>query len=375
MIKNLRRNKIQKEQAILLVKQMELNADTLSEYQTYMLRKRLFILGLIVAASLLGSYAITLGPLKISIIEVYSTLLHRFVPDCFPPPSELAERTIWYMRFPRLLMGLATGFNLAVAGAVMQPLLRNPLASPFTLGISAGAGFGAALAILFGKGLGGGGYFVVVNAFIFSLLSSLIILGLTRYKSSSPQNMILAGIALSYLFQAGTTMMQYFAESWAVTEVVFWLVGSLSKATWSSLRIILLVTVCCVPYLLMKSRELNVMIAGDEVSESLGVNVKRTRILLLVIASLLTSTTICFTGTIGFIGLVAPHISRMILGGDNRYVIPSAGLIGALLLSGADIAAMNIIPPVVIPIGVMTSFMGVPLFIYLIMKNRNEFWQ
>jgi iron complex transport system permease protein len=346
----------------------------LTGYKKYTGRKRWFILGLIAAIGLLGTFSITLGPLKISIPQVYSTLLHQFLPKYFSAPSELAQRAVWYMRLPRLLMGLTAGFSLAIAGAVMQPVLRNPLASPFTLGISAGAGFGAALAILFGQGMGGGTYFVVINAFIFSLFTAFIILGLARYKGATPGNMVLAGIALSYLFQAGTTMMQYFAESWAVTEVVFWLVGSLGKSTWSSLRFMLPVMLCCVPYLLLKSEDLNVINTGDDVAQSLGANVERTRIILLVVASLLTATTICFTGTIGFIGLVAPHISRMILGGDNRFVVPAAGLIGALLLSGADIVAMNIIAPTVIPIGVMTSFMGVPLFIYLIMKNRSEFW-
>ena len=279
------------------------------------------------------------------------------------------------MRLPRLLMGLAAGFNLAIAGAVMQPVLRNPLVSPFTLGISAGAGFGAALAIILGKGLGGGVFFVVINAFAFSLLTALIILGMSRYKGATPGNMVLAGIALSYLFGAGTTVMQYFADSWAVTEVVFWMVGSLGKATWSSLRFVLPVMSVCVPYLLLKTEDLNVMNAGDDVAASLGANVRRARVLILMAASLLTATTICFTGTIGFIGLVAPHMARMILCGDNRFVVPAAGLVGALLLSGSDLVAMNIIPPTVIPIGAMTAFMGVPLFLYLIMKNRSESWR
>ena len=352
-----------------------MDTGVLSEYKRYSGRKRLFVLALMVAICLLGSFSITLGPLAVSIPEVYSTLFHRLLPDFFSTPSELVERTIWYMRLPRLLMGLCAGFSLAVAGAVMQPVLRNPLASPFTLGISAGAGFGAALAILFGKGVGAGTYFVVINAFAFSLFTSFLILGMSRYKGASPGSMVLAGIALSYLFSAGTTVMQYFAESWAVTEVVFWMVGSLGKSTWSSLRFVLPTMLICVPYILSKSEDLNVINSGDDVAESLGANVKRTRIFMLAAASLLTATTICFTGTIGFIGLVAPHIARMILGGDNRFVVPAAGLIGALLLGGSDIVATNIIPPAVIPIGVMTSFMGVPLFIYLIMKNRSEFWQ
>jgi iron complex transport system permease protein len=352
-----------------------METDILIEYRRYAGRKRLFIFSLMAAIGLLGTFSITQGPLTLSISEVYATLLNRFFPDYFSTPGELAERTIWYMRLPRLLMGFAAGFNLAIAGAAMQPVLRNPLASPFTLGISAGAGFGAALAIIFGKGLGGGVFFVVINAFIFSLLTSLMIMGMSRYKGATPGNIVLAGIALSYLFGAGTTVMQYFADSWAVTEVVFWMVGSLGKATWSSLRFVLPVMLVCVPYLLLKTEDLNVMNAGDDVAASLGANVKRARFLILTAASLLTATTICFTGTIGFIGLVAPHIARMILGGDNRFVVPAAGFVGALLLSGSDLVAMNIIPPTVIPIGVMTAFMGVPLFLYLIMKNRSEFWR
>ena len=187
--------------------------------------------------------------------------------------------------------------------------------------------------------------------------------------------MVLVGIALSYLFSAGTTVMQYFAESWAVAEVVFWMVGSLARSTWTNLQFVFPIMLVCVPYLLLKSEDLNIMNAGDDIAESLGANIRRNRILILMAASLLTATIICFTGTIGFIGLVAPHISRMMLGGDNRFAIPAAGCIGALLLTGSDMVAMHIIAPTVIPIGVMTSFMGVPLFIYLIMKNRSEFWQ
>jgi iron complex transport system permease protein len=348
--------------------------EVLNEYTKFTGRKTLFIVGLIVVIVLLVGVAITLGPLKMSFFEVYSTIMHRFLPGIFSAPSELAERTLWYVRLPRLLMGISVGFSLAVAGAVMQPVLRNPLASPFTLGISSGAGFGAALAIILGKSLSGGTYFVVANAFVFSLLTSFIILGLSRFKGATPETMILAGVALSYLFGAATTLIEYFAEAQAVKEVVFWLVGSLAKGTWNSLRFILPVILVCTPFLIVKSWDLNVMSAGDEAAKSLGVNVERTRIILMVVASLLTATTVCFTGTIGFIGLVAPHITRMIIGGDNRFVVPASGFVGALLLVGADIVAVNMIAPVVLPIGVMTSFMGVPLFIYLIMQRRREYW-
>jgi iron complex transport system permease protein len=346
----------------------------LSEYTRFTARKIAFIVALAVAIVLLGSFAVTLGPLKMSIAQVYSTILHRFLPGIFSAQSELADNIMWFIRIPRLFLGLAAGFSLAIAGAVMQPVLRNPLASPFTLGISSGAGFGAAVAIILGKSFGGGSYFVVVNAFVFSLLTTFVIIGLSRFKGATPETMILAGIAISYLFGAATTFLEYFAEAQAVKEIVFWLVGSLARATWSSLLIMFPVILCCITLLIVKSWDLNVMSVGDEAAKSLGVNVERTRILLMVVASLLTATTVCFTGTIGFIGLVAPHITRMIIGGDNRFVVPASGFVGALLLVGADIVAVNIIAPIVLPIGIMTSFMGVPLFIYLIMKKRKEYW-
>ncbi len=349
--------------------------DVFAEYKRYAGQKRLWLLALLAAVGLLSTVFITLGPLDMTVCEVYATILNRFFPDYFSTSGELAQRTVWYMRMPRLLMGLCAGSGLAVAGAVMQPVLRNPLASPFTLGISAGAGFGAALAILLGKGLGQGSCFVVLNAFVFALGTAFIILGLSRYKGAAPGTMILVGIALSYLFSAGTTAMQYFADSWAVAEVVFWMVGSLARSTWGSLKFVIPVMLVCIPYLLSRSRDLNVMNAGDDVAQSLGANVGQNRIMMLTAASFLTATIICFTGTIGFVGLVAPHISRMIFGADNRFAVPGAGLTGALLLTGSDMAAMHIIAPTVIPIGVMTSFMGVPLFIYLIMKNRSDFWQ
>ncbi len=346
----------------------------LDAYIRYTWRNTLFIIALTVLLLILGTVTIVLGPLKMSIADVYATIFHRFLPSLFSTPGELAERTIWYIRLPRLIMGIAAGFSLAISGAVMQPVLRNPLASPFTLGISAGAGFGAAIAIVFQKSFGTGTFFVVSNAFVFALVTAFVILALSRYKGATPETMILTGVAISYLFHASTTLMEYFADAWAVREVVFWLVGSLAKATWGNLAYILCVLLFCTPVLIYKSWDLNVMSIGDDAARSLGTRVQKTRMLLMVVASLVTATTICFTGTIGFIGLVAPHITRMIIGGDNRFVVPASGLLGALMLAGADILAVNIISPTVIPIGVMTSFMGVPLFIYLIIKRKRETW-
>ena len=355
---------------VIKLNQKSDNKSLLSDYKRSNRKKFLFITILMIAIICFSLFAITIGPLDMTIQDSYQVIAHKVLGDLVDDPGESIERIVWFVRIPRLLTSLLVGFSLAVVGAVMQPILRNPMASPFTLGISSGAGFGAALAIILGKSIGRGSYYIVVNAFLFSLLTSFIILLLSKKKGATPQMMILIGIALSHLFTACTTVMQYFADSWATAEVVFWMVGSLSKGTWGALKYIFPVVIVCVPFLIIRSWDLNSIGAGDEAAKSLGVNVERTRTTLMIVASLVTSTAICFTGTIGFIGLVSPHITRMIIGGDNRFVVPVSGLVGALLLSVSDIIAMNIIAPVVIPIGVMTSFMGVPLFIYLIIKRR-----
>ncbi len=344
--------------------------NVLLDYRKTHLKKVFFIVLLVVSIIVFSSFAITVGPLEMTTKEAYQVVLHKVIPNLVSSPGECIENTVWFVRVPRVITSLVVGFSLAVAGAVMQPVLRNPMASPFTLGISSGAGFGAALAIILGKSIGSGSYHVVANAFFFSLLTSFAILLLSKRKGTTPEMMILIGIALSHLFTACTTVMQYFADSWATAEVVFWMVGSLSKGTWQTLKYMFPVALICIPFLIIKAWDLNSISAGDDAAKSLGVNVEKTRLILMIVASLVTSITICFTGTIGFIGLVAPHITRMIGGGDNRFVVPASGLVGALLLAISDIVAMNIIPPVVIPIGVMTSFMGVPLFIFLIVRMK-----
>ncbi|MHC1572949.1 MAG: FecCD family ABC transporter permease [Candidatus Syntropharchaeales archaeon] len=286
----------------------------------------------------------------------------------------LADVCVWNLRLPRIFLGIIAGIGLGLAGAVMQGILRNPLASPYTLGISSGAGFGASLAILAGAGIVSGKYLIIGNAFVFALLVSFTILGLSSRKGATPETMILAGIAMMYLFGAMTTILQYFGEAEAVKEAVFWMVGDLNRSSWPVVTIILGTLVCCTPLLMMRSWDLNVMGAGDETAKSLGVNVKRTRIITMVVSTLLVATIVSFTGTIGFIGLVAPHMTRLAIGGDNRYVLPVSGLLGAVILISADLVARRIIAPVILPVGAVTAFMGAPLFLYLIMRRRREYW-
>ncbi len=344
-----------------------------AEYQRFIGRKMLFLAALASGIVLLAGYAATRGSANIGVIDVYYTILAKFFPQHFQT-TWFSDTIVWGLRLHRILLGIVGGMGLAIAGAVMQGILKNPLASPFTLGISSAAAFGAAMAIIMGAGFVGGEWLIIGNAFIFTLLAAGAVYGLAKYKGITPETMILAGIAISYLFSAMTSFLQYIGHAEQVQEVVFWSMGSLGRSSWDKVWIVSAVIAICFPYLLIKSWDINAMGAGDETAKSLGVNVERTRVICMMLVSLITASVICFTGTIGFIGLVAPHITRMAIGGDHRFLLPASALVGSLLLLGADTLARTILAPVILPVGIMTAFLGVPFFIYLFMRRKREFW-
>lgn len=344
------------------------------QYVEFTGRKIFFIILLLILITLLAGFSATLGAAPITMGEVYATVFHRFFPNYFET-TDLAHIVVWDLRLPRILLAIIAGIGLALAGAVMQAILRNPLASPFTLGISSAAAFGATLAIILGIGFGfAGGTLVVVNAFIFTMIASLLIFSLASYKRATPETMILVGIAMSFTFSAATSLLQFFGCPEKIAGVVFWMFGCLGGATWTNITLISLVLLACVPYLLWKAWDLNALGAGDETAKSLGVNVERVRLVSMLLASFVTATIICFTGIIGFIGLVCPHIARMIIGGDQRFLLPASCILGAVILLGADTLARTIISPMIIPVGIMTAFFGGPLFIYLLLRRKGEYW-
>jgi len=343
------------------------------KYQRFVGRKMLFLILLVMGIALLAGVAATLGSANISVLDVYSAILSRFFPGSFQT-SWFADTIVWGLRLHRILLSIVAGMGLAIAGAVMQGILKNPLASPFTLGISSAASFGAALAIVLGAGFVGGEWMIIGNAFVFTLLASMTVYGLAKYKGITPETMILAGIAIMYLFQAMTSFLQYVGHAEQVQEVVFWMMGSMGRSSWDKVWIVTAVIAICFPYLLLKSWDINALGAGDETATSLGVNVEKTRVICMMAVSLITASVICFTGTIGFIGLVSPHITRMVIGGDHRFLLPASALVGGLILLAADTAARTILAPVILPVGIMTAFLGVPFFVYLFMKRKKEFW-
>ncbi|MCU0637814.1 MAG: iron ABC transporter permease [Methanothrix sp.] len=344
-----------------------------AEYQRFVGRKALFLGFLLLGIIFLAGVAATLGSANISVLDVYTAILARFLPGQFQS-NWFSDTIVWGLRLHRIILSVIAGMGLAIAGAVMQGILKNPLASPFTLGISSAASFGAALAIVLGAGFAGGEWIIIGNAFVFTLLASMTVYGLAKYKGITPETMILAGIAIMYLFQAMTSFLQYVGQAEQVQEVVFWMMGSMGRSSWDKVWIVSVVIALCFPYLILKSWDINALGAGDETATSLGVNVERTRVICMMLVSLITASVICFTGTIGFIGLVSPHITRMVMGGDHRFLLPASALVGGLLLLAADTAARTILAPVILPVGIMTAFLGVPFFVYLFMRRKKEFW-
>jgi len=350
------------------LEQRAYSEEILSEYERSTRKNLFFILILAGAIIITALIAVTIGPLDISIIDSYKIIFSHIVSGGSARTGTIADNAVWLVRLPRVLAGILTGFGLGIAGGVMQPLLKNPMASPFTLGISTSAGFGASLAIAFGAVIGISTVSVVASAFFFSMLSIVIILLISRWKNAAPQVIILTGISISYLFNAGISILQYFVDPIYTKEMTLWMTGSLYKGSWDNLKYIFPLILIISLYLIVKSKDLNAISSGDEVAKSIGINLKRTRISLLVASAVITATLVSFMGTIGFVGLVAPHMVRMIIGGDNRFVVIGSGLAGALLIIISDIIALHAMTPIVLPIGIITTVMGVPLFLYLILK-------
>ena len=295
---------------------------------------------------------------------------------------------VWDIRMPRIFAAIISGCALGLSGLATQGLLRNPLASPFTLGISQGAAFGAAFSIVM---LGAGGmqasalrtagvasyfinsvYAVTIFAFIGSFAATLIILGFARIRKMTPETIILAGVALSSLFTSGTILVQFFATDVEIATVVFWTFGDVGRSSWSEIGILCIFTVGAVVYYLLNRWNMNAMAISEESAKALGVEVQRFRLTGMVVASLIAALTTAFHGVIAFLGLLAPHIGRMLVGNDYRLLVPFSCIIGALLLLTADVCSRLLVGSGTLPVGVLTSFMGAPLFLYLLIKGLRK---
>ena len=315
----------------------------------------------------------------------YETPLPELVRGVFGRAADKSVNTVVRsLRLPRICTALLGGAGLGICGCVLQSVLRNPLASASTLGISQGASFGAAFAIVvLGAGIQSGSstagamsftspVTISVCAFVCSMAVSLVILALSRLRSITPEAMVLAGVALSSLFSGASTLLQYFADDTSLGAVVFWTFGNLGSASWKDLRFISVVFVLSFIYYMYNRWNYNAMEAGYDTAKSLGVDTKKVMVASMAVCSLSAAVAVSFVGIISFVGLIAPHVMRFFVGNDHRFLVPGSAVCGALLLILADALAKLIAPPIILPIGAIMSFIGGPVFLILLFRGRNS---
>ena len=291
--------------------------------------------------------------------------------------SRILEIVVWEIRLPVALMAIIVGASLAVAGAEMQTLLDNPLADPFTLGISSAASFGAALAIVLDFGLlpVAGTLLLTGNAFLLAMFASLAIWALSRLRGVSIQTMVLMGIAIMFFFNALLGILQYVASAESLQQLMFWSLGSLDKASWGKLGLAGLALMITIPAFIRARSQLTALRLGDVQAKAMGIDVSRLRLRMLLCCALLSATAVAFVGTIGFVGLVGPHIARLLVGEDQRVFLPMSALTGALILSLTSILSKTLISGILLPIGLLTALIGLPFFVSLILRSRRETWR
>lgn len=341
-------------------------------YAAFRYKKAIALAAFLVILILAAGYGMGVGTYPISFTEVYTVIIDRLL-HWTDVATSVDMRVVWDQRLPRLLFAILAGAGLAAAGAAMQSMMKNPLADPFTTGISSGASFGATIAIAFGITMGTAQYGIVSLAFVFALVPAGVIVLLSTFKKASPAMMILAGISVMYVFNALTQYIMLVVDEQTTAAAFEWTVGSLSRASWGALPIMFATTAVGSALVFYMARYLNAMNSGDALARSLGVNTDRIRIFILIVISVSAASIVAFTGVIGFVGLVAPHMARIFIGSDNRFLIPASMLTGATLMVICDIIAKSF-TATALPIGIVTSLIGGPVFLALIIRQRKEIW-
>ena len=348
--------------------------DTALAYRRHLARKRLALLALLAVLLLACLLSACAGSAGLGPAQVLAALFGGGTPE--------SRAIVWSVRLPRIATAVGVGFALALSGCVMQSVLRNPLASASTLGVTQGASFGAAAAIVaLGAGSAGSAQvthpgLVALCAFLGGMATTGIILLLSRIGGASPSALVLAGVAISSLFTGATTLVQYFADDVTVSSVVYWTFGSLGRAGWGEIGLIFALCLTAFCFFFWNRWNYNALEGGSAAARSLGVRVDGLTLASLAVCALTASVAVAFAGCISFIGLLSPHIVRRFTGSDYRFLIPGSALAGAAVLLGADVLSRAVIPPTVLPIGAITSFLGAPVFLSILLKGgRQSCWK
>jgi len=343
-------------------------------YRRRIRSRMLVVLALLLLLSVVALFSLQIGSYPLSITQIFQGIGRS-------SDDPLINHLLWNIRLPRTAAALLAGAGLALSGNIMQILLKNPLAAPSTLGVSQGAAFGAACAIIL---LGSGQTFSTGNeavlltsrsitavcAFGGAAFSIAVILLIAYLRQLTSEALILSGVAMAAFFSACTMLLQYFASDLQVAATLFWTFGDLGKAGWQENGLMALLLLLTAGFVLYKGWCFNSLQWGEEVARTLGVNTPRLRLIGLLLTCLLTAVSTAFLGIIAFIGLMAPHLIRPLIGSDQRFLLPASALCGALLLLLADILSRVMLAPVVIPVGIITSFAGAPPFLFLLLRRR-----
>ena len=346
------------------------------DYSRYTYHKVVFIVLCIGLAFVLFFISLCVGTLRLSVGEVFDLFIRHLHGEQFVSSTDIySDHIVWDFRVPRALFAIVAGVALGIGGAVMQSVMKNPLADPYTTGVSSGALFGVAIAMILGFSVGGEGDFgVVITSIVFAMVPIGMIVLMAPFFRKSPATLILAGVAVSFLFNSFTSLLMVSTDSATLAIVYRWMVGTFSDMTWDVIPLSVSMTLVGLVILLPLAGKLNIMTLDDKAAKSLGVNVENLRVICLVVLGAMTAVIISYVGIIGFVGLVVPHIIRIVLGADNKYLLPASGAFGAVFLLGCDIISRAIDIGASIPVGVVTSALGAPLFMYLIIRQRRSMW-
>ena len=356
-----------------------MRSEKVAEYRRKEHRRFVYIAVFIVICVVLAFYSLSVSKFGVSMEDVFNSIVNRLTGNV-PERGTGEQYYIWMLdkvimedNLPRAVGGIAVGATLAICGAMMQSITRNPLTDPYTIGISSAALFGIALSLCYGVCIipvFTGDAASIVNAFVFSLIPATVIIFVSTFKKMSSTMMVLIGIGMMYMFSAFTTFMKFNAEAETLHEIYEWSLGTLSKTSSETNLPLIVATVLMLVFAMMVANKINVMSTGDNMSKSLGVNPVRLRIFCFLIMSVATAVCVCYTGSIGFVGLVAPHIARLFVGSDNKILVPTSAVLGALMVVVSDVIVRLL--PGGLPVGTITALIGSPLFIYFLYRQRKN---
>ncbi len=339
------------------------------------LRRRYMLIIILLTGLLIGAAALglSIGSVTVPFGEVWSIVGHHLGLNATAALTPGMDAIIWEIRAPRVVLGALVGAGLAVIGLAVQAMVRNPLADPYVLGVESGAAAGAVAVIFLGGAMGAGLITPALGSFAGALLALALVFTLARQGGRvSSLRLLLVGVALSFAFSGLTMFMQYSTHDPAAQQaILFWLIGGLGGAEWAQIPMMVLVLAIAVGFSWYFARHLNVLTIGDESATSLGMNPDRLRVLLFVVLSLVVAVAVSLVGPIGFIGLVIPHVARLIVGADHRRVIPVSLLLGGIYLLIVDAISRWVFAPSEVPVGVLTAMLGTPFFIWLIRRRAS----